>query len=304
MVLQATLAQEIQAVGIGLHTGNVIRMGLKPAPPRTGIVFSRTDLAGASVKASVENINFEALQLATTLYNGEVTIQTTEHLLSAFYSTGISNAFVELDGPEVPIMDGSAAPFLTLIEEAGIKSQRVPWKTLVIEKPFLFEKEGKKVEAKPANDFQVTYEINFNHPLIQSQRKTLVLNASNYEDQIAPARTFGFLRDVNFLKERGLIKGGSLDNAIVLDGDRMLNEKLRLNDEFVSHKILDLIGDLSVSGFYFQGHFNAVKAGHEVHACFLRALLEAKAHYSIVEKPVPERDSQAPTFQPALTPSF
>lgn len=274
MTMQTTLKDTVRAVGTGLHSGDLIEMQLKPAAPNTGVVFVRTDLAGASVKASISNIDYSMLQLATTLRNGEAMVQTTEHLMSALYAAGVDNVIVELSAPEVPIMDGSAEPFLMLIEEAGIKHQVAPRNYLEITKPFHFEHEGKTISAEPCRDFKVSYEISFDHPLIRTQRKTVTVG-KKYDEQIAPARTFGFLKDVNYLQSIGLIKGGSLENAIVLDGDRVLNESLRLDDEFVSHKILDLVGDFSVVGHRIKGHFTAARAGHEVHALFMKALLES-----------------------------
>lgn len=281
--MQTTIQREVSAVGVGLHSGKPIHLTLKPAAPNTGVVYCRTDLGGESVKVSVENIDFNALQLATTLRKGPVVIQTIEHLQSALFSAGVDNIVIDIDGAEVPIMDGSSSPFLVLLEEAGIKEQSVPAKILKITKPFTFQADGKVVQAEPGHDFRISYEIVFDHPLIRNQRKTVVVGGSHYENQIAPARTFGFLKDVNYLKSKGLVQGGSIDNAIVLDGDRMLNESLRLDDEFVSHKILDFIGDLSVGGLRVQGHFHGYKAGHEMHAKFLKALLEAEACYEIVE---------------------
>ncbi|MDJ0835950.1 MAG: UDP-3-O-acyl-N-acetylglucosamine deacetylase [Acidobacteriota bacterium] len=294
MMNQATIEREVSAVGTGLHSGNLVNMTLKPAAPNTGICFLRTDLAGASVKASMDNVDFSSLQLATTLSAGGVVVQTTEHLMSAAYAYGITNMVVELDGPEVPIMDGSAAPFLVLLEEAGRKRQAVACKVLEVTKPFVFEDGDKRVEIKPADDFRVSYEIDFDHPLIRRQQKTFVVDGARFENQIAPARTFGFLRDVNMLQSMGLIKGGSLDNAVVLDGDRILNGNLRMADEFVSHKILDLVGDFSVSGYRFRGHVKAFKAGHDMHARFMRAFLASDC-YRIVTV------AEKATVRPALT---
>jgi UDP-3-O-[3-hydroxymyristoyl] N-acetylglucosamine deacetylase len=285
---QATIQKEVQAVGIGLHSGNLIRMALKPAAPNQGIVFSRADLGGAPVKASLENVDFEMLQMATTLRAGQVVVRTTEHLLSALYARGVDNVIVELSGEEVPIMDGSATPFLVLLEEAGIKRQAVPARILKITKPFHFQNGNKSIDAVPASDFRVTYTIDFAHPMIQKQQKTVHVQANLYDAEIAPARTFGFLKDVNHLKSKGLILGGSMDNAVVLDGDRILNGGLRLSDEFVSHKILDMIGDFAVSGLRIQGHFTAHKAGHETHALFLKALLASPSHYQIVSQEQPK----------------
>ena len=280
---QMTIKNEVKAVGIGLHSGKPVTMRLKPAMPNSGIVFVRTDLDGALVKADMKNVDFAALQLATTLRKGDVVVQTTEHLLSALYGMGIDNVTVELSGPEVPIMDGSAAPFLVLIEEAGIKQQAAPRKILQITKPFRFEKDGKMVSVKPGQGFRIDYEIDFDHPMIGRQVKSVFIDDRLYENEIAPARTFGFLKDLTYLKSRGLIQGGSLDNAVVLDDERILNKSLRAKDEFVSHKILDMVGDLAVAGYRIEGHFSAAKAGHEMHALFLKALLAAPEHFRVLE---------------------
>ncbi|CAM2006741.1 UDP-3-O-acyl-N-acetylglucosamine deacetylase [Acanthopleuribacter pedis] len=297
MTFQATIQNEVRTVGVGLHSGNLVTMTLKPAPPNTGIVFVRTDLNGAYVKASIEHIDFSMLQLATTLRSGRALVQTTEHLLSAAMGSAIDNLIVELDGAEVPIMDGSATPFLMLLEEAGRREQAVAAQVLRVTKPFFFEKDGKKVWVTPASDMRVSYEIRFDHPLIQRQRKTLVVNAAAYSGQVAPARTFGFLRDLNYLRGQGLIKGGSVDNAIVLDSDHMLNESLRLKDEFVSHKILDMIGDLAMAGTRLEGHFQGYKAGHEMHALFLQALLENEDCYEMVRGDVA---AESPVFATSM----
>ena len=282
MNFQQTLADEIKAVGIGLHSGNPIEMVMQPASPNAGIVFVRKDLGGKVITVSPQSLDMNQLHLATTLKSGDAIVQTTEHILSALYSMGIDNATIVLDGPEVPIMDGSATPFIYLIEQAGIKKQKVERKILKVVKPFHFEWEGKTISVKPASQYQVTYKISFSHPMIQTQKKTITVDSTNYKDSISFARTFGFLRDVNQLKKMGLIKGGSVDNAIVLDGNDILNGSLRSKDEFVSHKILDFIGDMAVAGYRFEGEFTAFKAGHEVHARFLQALLEAKDHYVVV----------------------
>jgi len=279
---QHTLADEVRAVGIGLHSGDPIEMILQPAAPHSGITFVRKDLGGKSIPVNPHSVDLNSLQLATTLRAGNTVVQTTEHILSALYAMGVDNATIVLSGPEVPIMDGSAAPFLYLIEQAGIKKQRVPRKTLKITKPFHFEWQGKKVSVEPAAHFSVSYEISFTHPMIQTQIKTVVVDSEAYKESISFARTFGFLSDVNQLKKMGLIKGGSVDNAIVLDGSDILNGSLRSRDEFVSHKILDFIGDLAVTGYRLEGAFSAYKAGHEVHARFMKALLEAEEHYIVV----------------------
>lgn len=286
MAAQQTLKREVKALGIGLHSGCLIEMRLKPSAPNSGIRFVRTDLNGASVKARISDVDFSALQLATTLKNRVATVQTTEHLMAAMYAKGVDNAVVEISGSEVPIMDGSAAPFLYLIEEAGIRRQQVARRVLVVREPFDFEESGKRLSARPGKGFSVTYEIDFDHPMIQHQEKTVMVTPRVFDERISRARTFGFLRDVNALKAMGLIRGGSLDNAIVLDGDRILNESLRYDDEFVSHKILDFVGDMALCGMRVRGAFHAVKAGHEIHARFLRQLLAHESATSIEEEPL------------------
>ena len=297
---QNTIAKETRALGVGLHSGKLIEMNLRPSDADTGVVFVRTDLDYAEVKACMENIDYSALQMATTLRSGKAVVQTTEHLMSALYGAGVDNVIVELSGPEVPIMDGSAAPFLVLIEEAGLKKQNALRKVLKIEKPFEYELDGKKVSVEPGADFNISYEIDFDHPLIRRQVKTMSVTDHGYENEIAPARTFGFLKDINYLKSLGLIQGGSLENAVVLDGDRILNESLRSNDEFVSHKILDMIGDFAISGLRFQGHFRAWKAGHEMHARFLRALLNARDCWSLVSEEEVMQNEKPAGIQEAL----
>jgi len=282
MHFQQTITEEIKAVGIGLHSGNPIEIQLQPAAPNSGIVFVRKDLEGKTITVCPENVDESRLQLATTLQENGAIVQTTEHLLSALYSLGIDNVTVILDGPEVPIMDGSAAPFIYLIEQAGIKTQKVARKVLRITKPFHFEKDGKTVSVKPSSQFKVNYKISFAHPMIGIQNKAITVDVDEYKRGVSNARTFGFLSDVNQLKKMGLIKGGSVDNAIVLDGTDILNGSLRSQDEFVAHKILDFIGDLAVCGLRLEGEFSAFKAGHEVHALFLKALLSAQDCYEVV----------------------
>ncbi len=283
MSAQWTLNNEVSALGVGLHSGRLIEMRLTPAPPNSGVTFVRTDLGGLSVKADIKHVDFSCLQLATVLKQGECVVQTTEHLMSALYAKGVDNVTVYLDGGEIPIMDGSASPFLYLIEEAGLQRQAVARREMVIRKAFEFSDRGRSVIAKPARDYRVTYEIEFDHPLIRHQKKTCSLGSNTYDSQIARARTFGFLSDVNTLKKMGLIRGGSLENAIVLDGDSVLNEGLRSHDEFVSHKILDFVGDMAMCGMRIRGAFHAIKAGHEVHARFLTALLAESSAYDVVE---------------------
>jgi UDP-3-O-[3-hydroxymyristoyl] N-acetylglucosamine deacetylase len=274
----------------------LISIEIKPAPPGSGIVFCRTDLGGASVAANIGNVDFDALKLATTLRKGEASVQTTEHLMAALFAMGVDNAHVLIDGPETPIMDGSSAPFLVLLDEAGLERQAVPRRRLRVTKPVSFRDGDKRVWVEPARDLRISYEISYDHPLIRSQSKSVNISAAAFEKQIASARTFGFLKEVNYLKSIGLIQGGSVDNAIVLDGDRILNESLRLEDEFVSHKILDFIGDLALSGYRLAGHFHGYKAGHEMHARFLRELMRRTDAYVIETVRDQESRNTAPEF--------
>jgi UDP-3-O-[3-hydroxymyristoyl] N-acetylglucosamine deacetylase len=282
MTMQTTLFQSASLQGVGLHSGETVRLSIKGAPADTGLVFVRSDLDNLEIPVNLENVDFAMLKLATTLRKDGAMVQTTEHVLSALYGAGIDNAFITVDGPEVPIMDGSAEPFYQLIEEAGVRTLTKPRQVMRITKAFSFEQGGKRCWVEPSKDFKVSYEIDFDHNAIGNQQMSMSLNARAYSDQVASARTFGFMHEVNYLKSKGLIKGGSTENAIVLDESGIVNGDLRFNEEFVAHKILDYIGDLAVAGMQFQGHFSGYKAGHEMHALFLQALLENPDHFEVV----------------------
>ena len=275
MVGQRTLKNIIRASGVGLHTGKRILMTVRPAGPDTGIVFRRTDLASpVDIPARAENVG--ETMLGTSLVKGDVKVSTVEHLLSAFAGLGIDNAVVELSGPEVPIMDGSAGPFVFLLQSAGIEQQRAPKRFIRIRKTVRLEDGDKWAQFDPFDGFKVNFEIEFNHPIFKrrAQRASMDFSTTSFLKEISRARTFGFMRDLENMRARNLALGGNLDNAIVLDDSKVLNEGgLRYEDEFVKHKILDAIGDLYLLGYSLIGEFSGFKSGHGLNNRLLRALL-------------------------------
>ncbi len=268
--------------GIGLHSGNKVTLSLKPAPADYGIRFQRADLGGLEVPATVTHIG--GSQLQTGLTRETVSVETVEHLLAALTALGIDNVIVELNSPEVPIMDGSAAPFVYLIlNEAGVKKLTAPKKYLKVIRPISLSHGDKRIALYPSDHFKVTYSISFDHPLIRHQSRTMKITDETFVEEIAPARTFGFLKEVEMLRQRGLALGGSLDNAIVLGETGVLNNALRFEDEFVRHKILDVIGDLSLVGYPVVGHLVAHRGGHALHTAFAARILEEVDAWRIVE---------------------
>ena len=276
---QRTLANEVDCTGIGLHGGKKVSITIKPASPDSGIRFVRADLDGKpTVEARFDNV-FDTT-LATTIGSNGCRVSTVEHLMAAFFGLGIDNAVVELDGPEVPIMDGSAAPFIFLIKSAGIVGQKNPKRFIVIKRPFKLEDGNRSISIYPSRELKITYTINFEHPLLRNQEYELSFSGRDFVREISGARTFGFLRDVQMLKENGFAKGGSLDNAVVIDDFRIINEDgLRFKDEFVRHKILDFIGDLSIIGSPVIGHFVVKRSGHFLNQEMLKKLMESKKHW-------------------------
>ena len=278
MINQRTIKNSIKATGIGLHTGKKITLSLNPAPAETGIIFTRTDLDNKiNIKACPENVGDTTL--STTLILNNIKVSTVEHLLSAIAGLGIDNLFVNLDGPEVPIMDGSAGPFVFLLQSAGIKEQKKPKKFIRILKPIEVKDEetGKWVKFAPFDGFKVAFTIGFDHPVFQDKTHKAVLDFStvSYVKEVSRARTFGFMRDVELLRSKNLALGGSLDNAIVVDDHRVLNaDGLRYEDEFVKHKILDAVGDLYLLGKSLIGSFEGYKSGHDLNNKLLRKLIE------------------------------
>ena len=273
MIYQTTLQSSIHCSGTGLHTGTEVCLTLRPAPAGAGIVFVRTDIRETvSIKAEMRSVS--ASTFATTLENRGVSIATVEHLLAAFSGLGIDNAIVEVDGPEIPIMDGSAAPFVSLIKDAGIAQQDQYREYLVIREPMRMTEGERWVELCPAANLRISCTVDFDHPLISRQSYQVAFNGTTFQKEISPARTFGFLNDVAELRAKGYALGGSLENAVVVgDGGVLNTEGLRFPDEFVRHKILDLIGDFSLLGHPLIGHVTAYKSGHAMNHRLLRELL-------------------------------
>ena len=275
---QQTIAGPIAFSGIGLHTGERATVRILPAPVGKGIIFRRVDLDNFELLADVASV--ARVAYATTLMNRGVWISTVEHLLSALYGIGIDNAYVELDNFEVPILDGSAAQYTEAIARVGVKQQRTLRRYIRITKPFVLREGEKTLGIYPSDIFSIKYDIDFPHPLIGKQSLEVPLTETNYADNIAPARTFGFYYDVEKLRASGLIRGGSLENAIVLTANGMLNDtSLRYPDEFVRHKILDLLGDFALIGQQVLGSLVANRAGHALHTRFVAELLESTSHW-------------------------
>jgi UDP-3-O-[3-hydroxymyristoyl] N-acetylglucosamine deacetylase len=256
---------------------------LKPAAAGFGIRFRRTDLGHHEVPATVHHL--AGIQLATGLASNDVAVETVEHLLAALVSMNIDNVLIELNSPEVPIMDGSAAPFIYLIQEAGIKTLQTPRQYLKIVRPISMSRGDKRIALYPSDHFKVTYSISYDHPLLRHQSRTIRITEESFVEEVAPARTFTFLKDVEMLRQNGLALGGSLDNAIVLGETGVLNNALRFDDEFVRHKILDAVGDLALVGYPVIGHLVAHRAGHALHTEFAAKILEEAQAWRLVQAP-------------------
>lgn len=282
MYLQRTIKKEIGCTSIGLHTGRKINMTIRPAGIDEGIVFIRKDLSNQHVvKADLRNVL--DTHLATTIGTNGTRVATVEHLLSAFSGMGLNNAVVEIDAPEIPIMDGSALPFVNMLKNVGTRVQGKGKKLLVITKAVAVSDGDGKAMLSPSPEFKITYSIDFQHPLICEQTYHVAFSDSAYENEICAARTFGFLKDVEYLQAKGLALGGSLKNAVVLTEKKIINKDgLRCPNEFVKHKILDAIGDLSLLGMPIIGHFIAYKSGHKLNNLLLRELLKHEECWRIV----------------------
>lgn len=293
MIKQRTLKNVIRATGIGLHTGEKVYMTLRPAAVDSGIIFRRVDLdPPVEIRSSCENVG--DTRLSTALAKGDVRIATVEHLLSAMAGLGIDNAYVDVSAPEVPIMDGSAGPFVFLLQSAGIEEQSAPKRFIRIKKTVTVRDGDKWARFEPFDGFKVGFSIDFDHPIFTRRTSTAEIDFSttSFVKEVSRARTFGFMRDIEMLRERNLALGGSMDNAIVLDDYRVLNEDgLRYEDEFVKHKILDAIGDLYLLGHSLIGAFFGYKSGHELNNRLLRALM---ADASAWEEVSFEDESEAP----------
>jgi UDP-3-O-[3-hydroxymyristoyl] N-acetylglucosamine deacetylase len=284
MIKQRTLKNIIRATGVGLHSGEKVYLTLKPAPVNTGIVFCRADLDPVvQIPARAENVGDTTL--STTLVSGDVKVDTVEHLLSAMAGLGIDNAYVELSASEVPIMDGSAGPFVFLIQSAGLEEQDAPKKFIRILREVSVEDGAKRATFVPFEGFKVSFEIDFDHPVFKdrTQSASVDFSSTSFVKEVSRARTFGFMSDIEYLRKHNLALGGSVENAIVVDKDGVLNEDgLRYEDEFVKHKILDAIGDLYLLGNSLIGEFRGFKSGHALNNRLLRKLIEQKDAWEVV----------------------
>ena len=283
MTSQRTLRRSITCAGIGLHSGHRVTLTLRPAPADYGIRFRRADLGGLEIPARVEHV--ASLNYATGLSFAGASVETVEHLLAALVSQGVDNVAIELNTPEVPIMDGSAAPFVYLLQEAGIKTLSAPRRFLKVLRPVSLARGDKHIAIYPADEFRISYTISFDHPLLRHQSRSVVITPDSFAEELAPARTFGFLKDLELLRQQGLTLGGSLDNAVVLGETGVLNNTLRFEDEFVRHKILDAIGDLALVGSPIIGHIVAHRGGHALHTALGTALLEQRDAWTYVDAP-------------------
>jgi UDP-3-O-[3-hydroxymyristoyl] N-acetylglucosamine deacetylase len=279
---QTTLSKAISISGVGLHTGAAVNLTLKAAPENTGYIFVRTDLDNFEIPASVEYISH--CSYATTLMRRGVVLSTCEHLLSALRGSGVDNCFIEIDNIEIPILDGSSEDFVSLIESAGLTMQNAPRRIFRVLERVEFEHGDRKMSIEPMDKFEIECTIDFPHPFIKKQALTFVFENGSFGRQIASARTFGFTHEIDMLRKANLALGGSLDNAIVLSPEGMLNKTpLRFDDEFVRHKILDIIGDFALLGMPVEGKITATKTGHSVHASLMSKLLKAEHAWEIVE---------------------
>jgi len=278
---ETTVQRPVEACGVGLHSGVPVRIRIQPAPPSTGIVFIRTDLDGFGIPASWRHV--QKVSYATSLMRQGVLISTTEHLLSVFYSMSVDNAFVEIDNLEVPILDGSGKPFVELIRAAGIKHYRKRRRYLRIRKPVSVEGGGKRITILPSNRFLLTCDIFYDHPMVGRQVLEMEVTPERYAAEVAPARTFGFEYDLDQMRNMGLIRGASLENAVCFNHKGILNPGgLRFVDECCRHKALDLIGDLALIGKPLLGHVIAEKAGHAMHFALVSRIMSDPTLYEIL----------------------
>jgi UDP-3-O-[3-hydroxymyristoyl] N-acetylglucosamine deacetylase len=282
LIKQTTLASAVETHGIGLHTAVPVHVRLLPAPPDTGYVFRRTDLGGFEIPATVESV--ANCGYATTLMRTGVMLSTVEHLLAALRGLNVDNVFIEVDNLEIPIMDGSAESFAEIIERAGIVEQPLARRALLVREKVAFEQGNRRISVEPADTYQIDCLIDFSHPLIGVQSLFVELSNGAFSRDIAAARTFGFTDEIEALRRANLIRGGSLDNAIVLTPEGMLNQNgLRFRDEFVRHKILDIIGDLALLGMPILGKVVAERSGHIMHAGLMSKLLRVRSAWDIVD---------------------
>jgi UDP-3-O-[3-hydroxymyristoyl] N-acetylglucosamine deacetylase len=298
-MLQTTIARPVSAEGVGLHTGVFGHIRLAPAPADTGIVFRRVDLDNFAIEAQGHNV--ARVSYATSLMKQGVWLSTTEHLLAAVYSCGIDNIYVDIDSVEVPILDGSAEPFMQMLEQAGTRRLRRRRRYLKVLKPVEVVEGERRIGIYPANEFRVRCYVDFSHPLVGRQEVELAVNADSFRDLLARARTFCFERDIEPLRSMGLIRGGSLDNALVLTADGVMNGPLRFADEFGRHKALDLIGDLALAGLPLLARVEARKAGHSLHTQLVSQLLADPTAWTVTtqDAPVTEAETRLNALIPA-----
>jgi len=309
VTFEQTISSPASTTGVGLHSGVPVNLRILPAPAGTGIVFRRTDLDGFLVEAVSRNV--AKVSYATSLMKKGVLISTTEHLLSAFIGCGVDNAIVELDNLELPLLDGSAQPYVEMIAQAGVKHQRRKRTYLRILRPLEVREGDKFIGVYPADHYSVSYRINFPHPLIGNSEFEVDLSDGAYVRDIAPARTFGFLKDEKAMREMGLIRGAGMDNCLVLTGDGLVNGPLRYRDEFVRHKVLDLIGDLALLGRRLIGRIVADRAGHAMHTALVSRILKDASVWEEVRLsgdehtpealPQPSAQSVRPYLPPGLS---
>lgn len=280
MHYRQTVAGQVSLEGVGLHSGEKIAMKLLPAKPGSGVVFVRADLGGLKIPADLDHAGPSFY--ATVIQKDGATVSTIEHLMAAVYSLRVDDLEVELDGAEVPILDGSSRPFVELLRQAGLIQSDREREYLHITRPVSVSHEDKKISVYPCREYRVTYAIEFRHPLLGYQELTASLwHADDFYRKLSPARTFTFEKDVEALRRNGLAQGGSLENAVVLGDDRILNPELRFQDEFVRHKMLDLTGDLSLLRYPMRGHVIAYRAGHDLHARLARKIHESRDNWYI-----------------------
>ena len=300
-MFQTTIQNPVATQGIGLHTGVHGTLRLVPAPVDTGIVFRRVDLDGFQIEAHGSNV--ARVSYATSLMKHGVLLSTTEHLLAAIYSCGIDNIYLDIDAIEVPILDGSAEPFMQLIDEAGIRKLRRKRRYLKVTKPVEVVEDGRRIGIYPANEFRVRCYVDFPHPMVGQQEVDMVVNSGSFRQVLSRARTFCFESDIEPLRGMGLIRGGSLDNAIVLTKDGVMNGSLRFADEFGRHKALDLIGDLALVGLPLLGRVEARKAGHALHTQLVSQLLADPSRWVITTDEHADVAAGARAFRSAPVPA-
>jgi UDP-3-O-[3-hydroxymyristoyl] N-acetylglucosamine deacetylase len=298
-MFQSTIAREASAKGVGLHTGVFGHLRLLPAPPDTGIVFRRTDLGNFPIEAQGQNV--ARVSYATSLMKQGVWLSTTEHLLAAIYSCGIDNIYIDIDSVEVPILDGSAEPFMQMLDEAGVRKLRRKRKYLKVLKTLEVEEGDRRIGIYPADEFRVSCYVDFAHPLVGRQQIEMVVGRESFRQLLARARTFCFERDIEPLRRMGLIRGGSLENAIVLTKEGVMNGSLRYRDEFGRHKALDLIGDLALAGLPLLARVSAHKAGHSLHTQLVSQLLADPSLWTVttVDETPSEREIGLAALRPA-----